>query len=66
MIDALHPVEPSTPSVEYVGFRMRFAATRKLVLRYFAYFVSIGIDRKKQGFHDKIAGTLVVKDKEKS
>jgi uncharacterized RDD family membrane protein YckC len=51
------------------------ATTRQLVLRYFAYFVSIftlfigfawiGIDRKKQGFHDKIAGTLVVKDKEK-
>jgi uncharacterized RDD family membrane protein YckC len=48
--------------------------TRQLVLRYFAYFVSvitlfvgfawIGIDRRKQGFHDKIAGTLVVKDKE--
>jgi uncharacterized RDD family membrane protein YckC len=48
--------------------------TRQLVIRYFAYFVSvitlfvgfawIGIDRRKQGFHDKIAGTLVVKDKE--
>lgn len=45
-------------------------ATGKLVLRYFAYlasilplglgFVWIGIDRRKQGFHDKIAGTLVV------
>jgi uncharacterized RDD family membrane protein YckC len=45
-------------------------ATRKLVVRYFAYLVSIlplglgfiwiGIDRRKQGFHDKIAGTLVV------
>ncbi len=45
-------------------------STGKLVLRYFAYFVSvipfmlgfawIGIDRRKQGFHDKIAGTLVV------
>jgi uncharacterized RDD family membrane protein YckC len=50
------------------------ATTRQLVLRYFAYFVSIftlfigfawiGIDRRKQGFHDKIAGTLVVKDKD--
>ena len=45
-------------------------ATGKLVVRYFAYLVSmlplglgfiwIGIDRRKQGFHDKIAGTLVV------
>jgi uncharacterized RDD family membrane protein YckC len=45
-------------------------ATGKLVLRYFAYILSIlplglgfawvAIDRRKQGFHDKIAGTLVV------
>lgn len=43
----------------------------KLVLRYFGYYLSIlplllgffwvGIDKRKQGFHDKIAGTLVVK-----
>jgi uncharacterized RDD family membrane protein YckC len=47
-------------------------ATGKLVLRYVAYLVStlplglgflwIGIDRRKQGFHDKIAGTLVIYD----
>ena len=47
-------------------------ATGKLVLRYFAYlastlplllgFVWIAIDRRKQGFHDKIAGTLVIYD----
>ena len=50
-------------------------STGKLVIRYFAYFASIlplglgfawiGIDRRKQGFHDKIAGTLVIHDKEK-
>lgn len=50
----------------------RTPATGKLVLRYFAYIVSvlplflgfiwIAIDRRKQGFHDKIAGTLVVYD----
>jgi len=51
-----------------------FAApsTGRLVTRYFAYIVStlpvfigffwIGIDRRKQGFHDKIAGTVVVYD----
>ena len=51
-----------------------FAApsTGRLVARYFAYIVStlplfigffwIGIDRRKQGFHDKIAGTVVVYD----
>ena len=50
----------------------RTPSTGKLVVRYFAYLVSmlplflgfvwIGIDRRKQGFHDKIAGTLVVYD----
>jgi uncharacterized RDD family membrane protein YckC len=44
--------------------------TTTLVVRYFAYLISIlplglgfvwiGIDARKQGFHDKIAGTLVV------
>jgi uncharacterized RDD family membrane protein YckC len=43
-----------------------------LVVRYAAYFLSmlpfflgfawIAIDRRKQGWHDKIAGTLVVND----
>ena len=47
-------------------------STPRLIVRYFAYIVStlplflgfvwIGIDRRKQGFHDKIAGTLVVYD----
>jgi uncharacterized RDD family membrane protein YckC len=47
-------------------------ATGKLVLRYIAYiasivpfllgFVWVAIDRRKQGFHDKIAGTLVIYD----
>ena len=47
-------------------------STGRLVVRYFAYIVStlplfigfawIGIDRRKQGFHDKIAGTVVVYD----
>lgn len=45
----------------------------RLVLRYIGYFVSVltlfigfiwvGIDSRKQGFHDKIAGTVVVKPK---
>src|SRR5262245_27585524 len=47
-------------------------ATGKLVLRYFAYiasivpfllgFIWVAIDRRKQGFHDKIAGTVVIYD----
>ena len=50
-------------------------STRQLVVRYFAYFVSIlplflgfawiGFDSRKQGFHDKIAGTLVIHNKER-
>jgi len=44
-----------------------------LIGRYFAYYISIlpfmlgfvwvAIDSKKQGWHDKMAGTLVVKAK---
>ncbi len=47
-------------------------STGRLVVRYFAYLVSIlpvfigfvwiGIDRRKQGFHDKIVGTVGVYD----
>lgn len=47
-------------------------STGRLIVRYFAYLVSmlplflgfvwIAIDRRKQGFHDKIARTLVVYD----
>ena len=46
-------------------------STPRLVLRYFAYFVSaipLGLgfiwaafDKKKQGFHDKIAKTVIIK-----
>jgi uncharacterized RDD family membrane protein YckC len=48
------------------------ASTAALVVRFFAYFVSmlplflgfawIALDRRKQGFHDKLAGTVVVYD----
>ena len=46
-------------------------STGQSIGRYFAYFISmlplmlgiiwVGFDKKKQGWHDKIAGTLVVK-----
>ena len=52
----------------------RPASTGQLVGRFFAYIVSmlplflgflwIGIDRRKQGFHDKLAGTAVVYDED--
>lgn len=48
-------------------------ATFQLVIRYFSYLISIipiclgflwiAFDKKKQGWHDKIAGTIVVRKK---
>lgn len=50
----------------------RQPSTARLVGRYFGYYVSaiplclgfiwVGIDSKKQGWHDKLAGTVVVRD----
>jgi uncharacterized RDD family membrane protein YckC len=47
-------------------------SNRQLVVRYLGYYVSIftfflgfvwvAFDAKKQGFHDKLAGTVVVRD----
>ena len=47
-------------------------STPQAIGRYFGYYLSmlplmlgfvwVGIDRKKQGFHDKLAGTVVVRD----
>ena len=49
------------------------ASTTQLVIRYLGYFVSmatfgigflmIGFDKRKQGLHDKLAGTVVIKQK---
>jgi uncharacterized RDD family membrane protein YckC len=49
------------------------ASTGRLIGRFFAYFVSaipaclgflwIAFDKRKQGWHDKLAGTVVVRDK---
>lgn len=49
------------------------ASTGKLLVRYLGYYISmlplllgifwVGWDKRKQGWHDKIAGTLVVKEK---
>ena len=48
-------------------------STRQFVFRYLGYYVSIiplflgiiavGVDRRKRGFHDRIAGTVVIRDK---
>lgn len=47
-------------------------STGQLIGRYFAYYISaipfclgfiwVGIDKRKQGWHDKLAGTVVVRD----
>jgi uncharacterized RDD family membrane protein YckC len=47
-------------------------STPQAIGRYFSYYISalplflgfiwVGIDKKKQGFHDKLAGTVVVRD----
>ena len=47
-------------------------STGKLIGRYFAYLVSIvpmflgflwiAFDKRKQGWHDKLAGTVVIRD----
>lgn len=48
-------------------------STGQLLGRYFAYYVSmlplflgiiwVGIDKKKQGWHDKLAGTVVIRNR---
>jgi uncharacterized RDD family membrane protein YckC len=50
-------------------------STPKAIGRYLGYYVSIiplmlgliwvGIDKKKQGFHDKLAGTVVIRERAK-
>jgi len=68
-----------TPGKLVLGLRVvdartgRALTTRQAILRYLGYYVSIlplmlgfiwvGIDRKKQGFHDKIASTVVLRDR---
>lgn len=51
------------------------ASTGQLIGRYFAYFVAmlplflgivwVAFDKRKQGWHDKLAGTVVVKQKKR-
>ena len=66
----------ATPGKSLLGLRVVDAASGKpptlgrLALRFLAYFVSalplylgflwIGVDRRKQGWHDKIARTVVI------
>jgi len=69
----------ATPGKMVLSLRIVDAATGKkpstgqCIGRYFAYFVSaiplclgfiwVGFDKRKQGWHDKLAGTVVVRSK---
>ena len=69
----------ATPGKMVIGARIVDAKTgeapsvAQLVGRYLAYFVSttplclgliwVGFDRRKQGWHDKLAGTVVIRSK---
>jgi len=71
----------ATPGKMVIGARIVDAksgeapSTAQLIGRYFAYFVSIvpfclgliwvGFDRRKQGWHDKLARTVVVRRKQR-
>ena len=70
----------ATPGKIILGLRIVDAKTgdkpsnRQLIGRYFAYYVSaiplmlgfiwIAFDKRKQGWHDKLAGTVVIEDDE--
>lgn len=69
----------ATPGKMLIGARIVDAktfgppSTGQLIGRYFAYIVScifmlgfiwIAFDKRKQGWHDKLAGTVVIKDEE--
>ncbi|MCL1623704.1 RDD family protein [Moraxella sp. Tifton1] len=69
----------ATPGKMLLGLKVLDANTgnrltpAQAILRYFGYFVSafvlflgyiwVGIDKKKQGWHDKIAKTVVVRER---
>lgn len=74
-------IKQATPGKMAVSARIVDAATGgkpstgQLIGRYLAYFLSmvplfmgliwVGFDRRKQGWHDKLAGTVVVRPKER-
>ena len=57
IVDARTGAAPSTASLvkRYVGYLVS-------MLPFFLGFAWIAIDRRKQGWHDKIAGTVVIDD----
>jgi len=75
-------LKQATPGKMLIGAKIVDAktgstpTTRKLVIRYFAYIISfiplglgyfwIAFDSRKQAWHDKLAGTVVVRSKDRS
>ncbi|MFT6094780.1 MAG: putative RDD family membrane protein YckC [Pseudohongiellaceae bacterium] len=75
-------LKQATPGKMLIGAKIVDAktgstpASGKLVIRYFAYIISliplglgyfwIAFDARKQAWHDKLAGTVVVRSKDKS
>jgi uncharacterized RDD family membrane protein YckC len=72
----------ATPGKMLIGARIVDAETgapltrRQAIVRYLGYYVSlfglgigflwVGWDRRKQGWHDKLAGTVVIRDRRRS
>lgn len=57
VVDAKTGHAPTTPQAigRYLGY---YVSILPLMLG----FIWVGIDKKKQGFHDKLAGTVVIRD----
>ncbi len=60
IVDAKTGEMPSR--VQFIG---RYVAYYVSVIPFFLGFIWVGIDKRKQGFHDKLAGTVVIR-KEKT
>lgn len=52
------PITPGTAFLRWAGYAVSF-------LPFLLGFVWVAVDRRKQGWHDKIAGTVVVRERRK-
>jgi uncharacterized RDD family membrane protein YckC len=58
IVDAKTGEKPSTG--QFIG---RYFAYYVSIIPFFLGFIWVGIDKRKQGFHDKLAGTVVIRNK---
>ena len=61
IVDAATGANPTTG--QFIG---RYLAYYVSMIPLFLGFIWVGFDRRKQGWHDKLAGTVVVRPKQKS